>query len=78
MILAYFFAEIVLNHRLGFWRRDGEIGGGHPVDEIPFEDRGIASDDPAPFVGGKLFRVWERREEVVNTAVYVFLDWRSG
>ena len=76
MVVAYFFAEVVLNDGMGFQRRDREIGGSHPIDEIPFEDRGVASDDPAPFVGGKLFSVWARRYEVMDCSVYVFLERR--
>src|SRR5207244_3125324 len=55
---------------------DGEIGGGHPVNKIPFQHRGVASDDPALFVGGKLFSVWARRYEVMDGSVYVFLERR--
>src|SRR3989441_5292529 len=43
IIVAYFSAEVGLNDRVGFWRRYGEIGGGHPVDEIPFGDPLVAS-----------------------------------
>src|SRR3989442_14869639 len=43
MIVAHFLAEVVLNDGMGFWRRYGEIGGGHPVDEIPFGDPLVAS-----------------------------------
>src|SRR5881296_3063083 len=53
MTIAHFFPEIVQDDRAGFLRPDGEIGAGHPVNEIPFEHRGVASDDPTPLLGGK-------------------------
>jgi len=46
------------------------------VNEVPFEHCGVAGDDPAPFVGRELLRVWERHQQLLACAVDVFLDWR--
>ena len=78
MVVAHLLEQVVLDDRVGFARRTGEIGGGHPVDEIPFEHRSIASDDPAPFVGGELVGLGERREEILDRAVDVFVEWRGA
>src|SRR5438552_3605019 len=76
MVVAHFFAECLLDDLVGLLSHDGEIGGAHPVNKIPFQHRGVASDDPTLFVGGKLLSVWARPYEVIDCSVYVFLERR--
>ena len=76
MIVADFLTEVVLDDRVGFIRRDGEIGGGHPVDKIPFEHRGVARDDPAAFLGRELGRVRAGRDQSLDRPFDALLDRR--
>ena len=69
MTIAHFFVEILEDDRAGLLCRDGEIGAGHPVDKIPFEHRGVTSDDPAPLLGRKMCSRWEGGEKVICDAV---------
>src|SRR5436309_1963311 len=66
MIVADLFEEVVLDDRLGVVRRDGEMGRGHPVDEVSLEHGGIAGDDPAALVGREAIGIGERGHEVVD------------
>ena len=71
VIVTHLLEEVVVDDRVGFRRRAREMRGGHPVDEIPLEHRGVARDDPAPFVRGEPGRVGARRQEVLDGAVDV-------
>src|SRR5437899_11324539 len=75
MVVPDFFAEIVLDDRVGFLRCNGEIGGGHPINKVPFEHGGVASDDSAAFGRCEVVRVGERRAEGVDYRVELVLDW---
>jgi len=39
MVVANLLEEVVADDRVRLRRRDGEIGGGHPVDEVALEHR---------------------------------------
>ncbi len=78
MVVADLFQEVAADDRVRLRRRDGEIGGGHPVDEIPFEHCGVARDDPAAFLGRELYRVRARRDQVLDRTFDTLLDRRGA
>ena len=44
----------------------GDDRGRHPVDEIAFEHRGVSCNDPTTLFAGKLIRVGQRIDELVD------------
>ena len=77
VVVTDFLAEVVLDDRPGLVGRDGEMGGGHPVDEVPFKHGGVARDERAAFIRNELLRVRKGGDELADRPVDVFLNRRG-
>jgi hypothetical protein len=63
--------EVLEDIRAGFVRAHRKVSPGHPIDEIPFEHRGVSSNNPAPLVAGNLLRIRQPRHQVVDGLLHI-------